>query len=387
MRPSGMLIENDGGLIHVSDGGNHRIQSFEMQKSATNALAFTPNSARVVRSLSVIALGVQPTSEPFIPFNASATAPGIPTAPVEPSAMARDKDGFLYLVDPHNSRVMILDHDSKPIRVIGKYGVGPGDFLVPSDIAFSKDGETIYIVDTYNFRIQAFDRKTGTYKFAWGGPGIGKGNFVHPFAITAGKDGFVYVSDDGANRIQKFDEGGKFVLMWGRWGSEPGQFYKPKGITQTDSLDIYVMDFGNHRGQVFSSNGDFKRLFGIPVAYTAPIAMRSTKSPVEFSNGGTYSVRFSSDPDKIPLNKSFDLAVSVVRADGRPISPDAQLIVNANMPAHYHGMNTKPVTEKLPDGSWVVKGMLFHMPGHWKINYDIREGEATERAEADVILQ
>lgn len=387
VRPSGMLIENDGALIHVSDGGNHRIQSFELQRSAASTLAFTPNSARVVRSMSVISLGVRPSSEPFIPFNALATPPGIPTAPVEPSAMERDKEGLLYLVDPHNSRVMVLDRGNKLVRVIGKYGTGSGEFLVPSDIAFSKDGETIYIVDTYNFRIQAFDRKTAAFKFAWGGPGIGKGHFVHPFAITAGKDGHVYVSDDGANRIQKFDEAGRFVSMWGRWGSEPGQFYKPKGITQSDSLDIYVMDFGNHRGQVFSNTGEFRRLFGIPVAYTAPIAMRSNKSPLEVSNGGTYSVRYASAPDQIPLSHPFELAVSVVRTDGQPLSPSAQLAVSANMPAHYHGMNTKAVAEKRPDGSWVVKGMLFHMPGYWKINYDIREGDTTERAEADVMLK
>ena len=80
---------------------------------------------------------------------------------------------------------------------------GDGELLVPACISFNRDGEILYVVDTYNFRIVAFRRRTGEYLFQWGRSGIHDGEFIHPFGMISGMDGFVYVTDDAANRVQK----------------------------------------------------------------------------------------------------------------------------------------------------------------------------------------
>ena len=59
----------------------------------------------------------------------------------------------------------------------------------------------------------------------------------------------MYVSDEGNDRLQKFDNNGRFVTKWGSTGSNPGQFDAPTGIAE-DSLDnIYVSDSLNDRVQ------------------------------------------------------------------------------------------------------------------------------------------
>ncbi|MEX2472657.1 MAG: hypothetical protein WEA34_10780, partial [Gemmatimonadota bacterium] len=49
---------------------------------------------------------------------------------------------------------------------------------------------------------------------SWGGTGSGPGEFDGPIGIAVDGAGFVYVSDAGNNRIQKFTADGRFVTEW-----------------------------------------------------------------------------------------------------------------------------------------------------------------------------
>lgn len=65
-----------------------------------------------------------------------------------------------------------------------------------------------------------------------------------------------------------------------------------------------------------------------------------------------------------PLNRHFGFVVD---------TGDAELVgVNADMPAHGHGINTVPEYRRLADGRWRVDGMLLHMPGAWELYFDLR---------------
>lgn len=106
------------------------------------------------------------------------------------------------------------------------------------------------------------------------------------------------------------------------------------------------------------------------------------------SNGGTYRVTYVTDPDPIPLNHMFSIDVVIADKDGKPIADgDVQLVADAAMPAHGHGMNTKPSVEAEGNGRFHVRGMLFHMPGEWQIYFDIVHKGVAERAQADVVLE
>jgi hypothetical protein len=65
----------------------------------------------------------------------------------------------------------------------------------------------------------------------------------------------------------------------------------------------------------------------------------------------------------------------------------AQIRVDASMPAHGHGMNYRPPMVELSEGHATVDGIVFHMPGTWRLQFVLRHGERTLRAHAEIVLQ
>jgi hypothetical protein len=103
------------------------------------------------------------------------------------------------------------------------------------------------------------------------------------------------------------------------------------------------------------------------------------------SNGGRYTVELQTSPSPIVVNQPFDVSVTVT-----PKSATAgavEVVIDARMPAHFHGMNRVPKLSRGAGNTWKAEGLLFHMSGHWELYVDITEGGATERAQVDVDLK
>ncbi len=101
-----------------------------------------------------------------------------------------------------------------------------------------------------------------TFEKKWGSWGSGNGQFYHPFGIAVDAGGNVYVVDTYNHRVQVFDNSGNFLRKWGSQGSSDGQFYYPFGIAVDDSGNVYLADTYNRRVQVFDSSGNFLRKLG-----------------------------------------------------------------------------------------------------------------------------
>jgi tripartite motif-containing protein 71 len=86
----------------------------------------------------------------------------------------------------------------------------------------------------------------------WGTAGSGDGQFIDPGVIAVDSEGNTYVTDQGNNRVQKFDSNGNFITKWGSEGSGEGQFNHPLGISLDSEGNVYVVDTGNYRVQVFA---------------------------------------------------------------------------------------------------------------------------------------
>src|SRR5437667_171515 len=127
----------------------------------------------------------------------------------------------------------------------GSAGAGNGQFNYPSGVATDGSGN-VYVADTYNNRIQKFDRN-GTFLTTWGSAGAGNGQFDFPYGVATDGSGNVYVADTGNNRIQKFDANGTFLTAWGSYGSGDGQFGSPYGAATDESGDVYVAGGHNHK--------------------------------------------------------------------------------------------------------------------------------------------
>lgn len=97
------------------------------------------------------------------------------------------------------------------------------------------------------------------------------------------------------------------------------------------------------------------------------------------SAGGSYYMMYSADPDPVPFNETFQLIAMVHNgADHAEMYTDADLVVDATMPAHGHGMNTAPTVTRDENGMYTVDGMLFHMRGWWKIDFTASRNGVTE---------
>lgn len=125
------------------------------------------------------------------------------------------------------------------------------------------------------------------------------------------------------------------------------------------------------------------------------------------SNSGRFILDVRVAPDPIPLNALFDLDVRVYHAPAQDAAPkndqavdrrlsddelararpaDVQLMVDARMPEHRHGMNLYPAVRRNGAGHFHITDMLLHMPGYWEITFDIATPEGTERAQMAIFL-
>ena len=79
------------------------------------------------------------------------------------------------------------------------------------------------------------------------------------------------VADSGNNRVQAFDEQGRFVSFYGGAGTGPGKFNNPQGLSVNAQSRIIVADSGNNRLQVLSFDGtSFGYLQTITGSFSGP---------------------------------------------------------------------------------------------------------------------
>ena len=184
-----------------------------------------------------------------------------------PTAIAVDDKAVVYVADTNNHRLQRFDAKTGSyLSKWGRQGGGDGQFNAPWGVAVDNKRGYVYVVDSANFRVQKFDR-SGEFIMAWGSFGNADGQFYFARGITVDEnDGAVYVVDMGNHRIQKFDTSTNFLpqllAKWGTKGQEPGQFWNPWGIVCDRDGFLYVTDAGNHRVQKFDRDGNFETQWG-----------------------------------------------------------------------------------------------------------------------------
>ena len=109
-----------------------------------------------------------------------------------PTEVAVAPDGDIFVTDGHTggtasaSRIVKFDRSGKPLAVIGKTGMGPGEFDVPHTIAIDSRGR-LFVGDRQNNRIQILDQN-GRFIAQWF-------QFGRPSGIYIDKDDTIYVAD------------------------------------------------------------------------------------------------------------------------------------------------------------------------------------------------
>jgi len=87
------------------------------------------------------------------------------------------------------------------------------------------------------------------------------------------------------------------------------------------------------------------------------------------AEGDGLQVAFAPRPAPLPLGRHFALDIVVCPAAGQPLP--ATLAVDADMPAHRHGMNYRASITALGGGRFRADGLMFHMAGRWRLVFEL----------------
>ena len=134
-----------------------------------------------------------------------------------------DPEKNVWIVDHGKNAIFKLTNDGEKLLLTlgtpGEAGDDDKHFGGPTFLAWLPDG-TMFVADGYdNTRVVKFD-KNGKYLMAWGQKGnppndIRPGYFNTPHGIAVDPvTRRVFVNDRANNRIQVFDENGKFFDQW-----------------------------------------------------------------------------------------------------------------------------------------------------------------------------
>lgn len=94
--------------------------------------------------------------------------------------------------------------------------------------------------------------------------------------------------------------------------------------------------------------------------------------------GKHFYLVYTGNEHPAPLNRIHQAKLYVSTADNKPVT-GAAISVAGGMPAHKHGLPTKPVVSETGAGQYIVKGIKFSMTGHWELWFHIKAGGLEER--------
>jgi tripartite motif-containing protein 2/3/tripartite motif-containing protein 71 len=159
-------------------------------------------------------------------------------------------DKEVFVCDRNNCRIQVFNHDLQPLRAFGVQGRNHGEFQWPYDIT-QDNGGCVYVSDCDNHRIQVFDKK-GKFLHMFGARGAEKSKIKRPMGMTVSKDGcYIFVSEYDNHRVSIYRTDGTYVSSFGHYGNKSGGFCYPVGLVFDSNGFLYVCDQGNNRIQVF----------------------------------------------------------------------------------------------------------------------------------------
>ena len=90
------------------------------------------------------------------------------------------------------------------------------------------------------------------------------------------------------------------------------------------------------------------------------------------------------EPGVLKVGQFFAAEVIACRAPG----PGAvrEIVLDAQMPAHGHGMNYRPTVTPAGPGRFRITGLMLHMAGTWRLTFDLVQGDKRTRLTQEVTL-
>ncbi len=301
-RPTAIAVDGSGN-VYVADTGNNRIRKIDSRGIITTIAGTatggfsgdngpgTSAQLNMPESLALDAAGnlyIADTSNHRVrklsPQGIMSTVAGSDTGAgdngpalnallFQPSGLAFDSSGNLYIADTLNNRIRRVSPDGNIITVAGNGSAGySGDngpatraqLNNPNGVAVDRAG-TLYIADTFNNVIRRVAGGTistvaGTGVLGNTGDGgpASAATLFNPNAVAVGTNNNVYIADSGNNRIRVVDPSGAINNFAGDPTGVPGvggdnisardsKFDYPRGLAVDAAGNVYVSDYFNNR--------------------------------------------------------------------------------------------------------------------------------------------
>lgn len=238
---------------------NRSVLVFAMAAVATCALAQRPSDPALVIPEQAPLLDYLPVSNPLtIPEGVTMGAS---------SDVAFDSKGHLWVLNRGEHPLMEFDESGKFVRSLGE-----GMFTRTHGIRFDKDGN-IWVTDVGGHFVVKLSPegktlltlgtkgKAGEWNEAAGSRLLNEPNDIvfapnGDFFITQGHSPG---AGKGDPRVLKFDKNGKFIKTWGGKGAEPGKFDVAHGLAIDAKGLLWVTDRENQRIEIFDQDGKYIR--------------------------------------------------------------------------------------------------------------------------------
>jgi DNA-binding beta-propeller fold protein YncE len=182
---------------------------------------------------------------------------------VSPHGLTFDKAGDFYVADYQGNKantkgrvVYKFNQDGKILMTLGTPGVagsGPNQFSEPNEVAIAPDGD-LFIVDGHSIRPDSAARVVklspdGKFIKAWGKVGDGPSEFKLPHTLRFDGEGRLWVADRDNNRLQVFDQDGKYIAEYKQFGRPVGLDIEGDTIIVADSESTAMSNPGYTRGR------------------------------------------------------------------------------------------------------------------------------------------
>ena len=192
--------------------------------------------------------------------------------PRNPHGIFVDHNDFVWIGTYMHHRVQKFTRDGKLVLTVGEYdkNAGSNDQKLlggPSGIWVDPKTNEAFISDGYrNRRVIVVDGATGAYKRHWGAYGDVPNDtekfdpktmitgalpkqFSTPHGITGSSDGKIYVADRRGNRVQVFEQSGRFVAekIVAPATLSSGSAFVPVLSRDPQQTWLYLADGTNHK--------------------------------------------------------------------------------------------------------------------------------------------
>ena len=257
--PSGKLLKSFGaGLFAyphaftIDHGGNLWVSDVNDQDTVLGMSAKNADGAIMGQEV----LKLSPNGKVFMMLGKEGVAGNGPDTFDRPTGVAVAPNGDIFVADGHapnkydSARVVKFSKDGHFIKSWGRKGPEPGEFDEPHDIFIGGSRNWVYVADRKNNRIQVFDQD-GKFIAAWK-------QFGQPSSVFVGKDDTIYVGASFPDPTAKKGELRGIIIGNGIDGSlkafipDPADLDKviagtsASGIAADDKGTIYAADVGTH---------------------------------------------------------------------------------------------------------------------------------------------